>query len=68
MVNTNILRGKIAENGLSQRELAKKIGLAETTLSRKISGEKDFKLGEAEKICKALGITDNRTKAQIFLA
>ena len=67
MVNRNMLKGKIAEAGLTQTELAARIGIGYNTLSYKLNGKKSFTVEEADKICNALGIRDNETKALIFL-
>lgn len=68
MINANMLKGKMAEAGITQRILAEKVGFSENTLTRKISGKRDFTTSEAVKICEILGITDNAVKVQIFLA
>lgn len=67
MLDTNKLRGKIAEAGYTQGELAKKIGISQNTLTRKLTGKRDFTVGEIDRICSALDITDGVQKAQIFL-
>lgn len=67
MLDTKKLKAKIVEEGLTQKDLAKKIGVSENTLTRKINGKRDFYIGEIDKICEALHISDNSLKAQIFL-
>ena len=37
MIDTNKLKGAIRSNGLTQAELAEKMGICEQTLSRKLS-------------------------------
>lgn len=37
-----ILEAKIAENGISKKEIAKKLGIAPRSLSFKLSGNVDF--------------------------
>ena len=66
-MNMRKLKGKIAEAGLTQRELAKRIGVSENTLARKIKGIRDFTIGEANRICEELEIKDPIQKADIFL-
>lgn len=55
-MNTNLLRGKIVENGMTQAELAKLIGMSENSLSRKLLGKREFRLSEAIDICNVLKI------------
>lgn len=57
-MNVNLIRGKIAECGLTQQELAEKAGISGNSLSRKLSGKRDFRLEEVKKICVVLGIED----------
>ena len=67
MLDANKLKAKIVEVGMTQGELARKIGISQNTFTRKISGRRDFTVGEIDRICTVLGITDNGQKAQIFL-
>ncbi len=55
-MNVNLLRGKIAESGMTQSELAKAIGISENSLSRKMQGKRDFRLVEVVEICDVLNI------------
>lgn len=57
-MNANLLRGKIVERGLTQQKLAEKVGLSPNSLSRKLSGERDFRLCEMVRICEVLNIED----------
>jgi len=57
-LNTNLLKGAIASNGITQKELAKIIGMSNNSLSRKIQGQREFTLGEVVSICKALNISE----------
>lgn len=68
MLNSNKLRGKIAEEGLNQRKLAELTGISKNTISCKIQGRRCFNTDEIDKICIALNITNNVEKAEIFLA
>lgn len=67
MLDTKKLRGKIAEAGLTQKDLAKRAGMSENSLNRKLNEKRDFNLSEVRIICDILGITDNEQKALIFL-
>lgn len=55
-MNTNLLRGKMAEYGVTQSVLASIIGISENSLSRKMLGKREFRLSEVVKICNALKI------------
>lgn len=68
MVNSNLLRGKIVANGMSQKELAIKMRMSENTLSSKIRGTSMFTIDEVERICDLLHIQNPIEKCEIFLA
>lgn len=57
-LNANLLRGKMAEHGITQSELAKSIGISENSLSRKLLGKREFRLSEVADICSFLSIQD----------
>jgi len=57
MINSNKLRGKIAEAGMTQKEVAQKIGMTPKTFSMKMKSGK-FGLDEADKIISLLKIKD----------
>lgn len=46
----------IAGKGLTYKDVAKVIGVTETTLMLKINGSSDFFLSETRKICEAFGL------------
>lgn len=64
MVDTAKLRGIIAERGFSQRQVAKKLGMAEKTFYTKMKTGV-FGTDEAEKLIDMLAIVN---PAEIFLA
>ncbi len=65
--NMNLLRGKLKERGVTQEELANKIGMDTSTLSRKLASEGlKFTVGEMHNIAAALNLTTNECKS-IFL-
>lgn len=64
----NLLRGKIAEHGTSQRKLAQKIGLNEKTFSEKMHGKYDWSLTEVQQICKLLKISSAQEIKRIFFS
>ena len=55
MINTNLIRAKIAENGMTQKQVAKEIGMSEKTFSIKMNSGK-FGLDEADKMIRLLNI------------
>lgn len=63
-MNANFLRSEMVKCGMTQKELAKSIGISENSLSRKMTGKREFTLKEATAICAVLHICD---PANIFL-
>lgn len=64
MVDTMKLKGIIAERGMSQRQVAKELGIAEKTFYEKMK-KGVFGTDEASKMVSLLSITD---AASIFLS
>lgn len=63
----NVLRGKLKERGLTQKELAKEIGMNSSTFSRKLACDGlTFTVGEIHNIALALGLSADDCKT-IFL-
>lgn len=50
------LRGIMAEQGISQNQVAKAIGMNANYLSNRMTGDTDFRWSEVVKICKLLNI------------
>lgn len=67
MVNTNALRGKIVENGMTLEAFAKSIEMPSATLYRRMS-RGVFSSDEIEKIIKVLRIDDPAEVERIFFA
>lgn len=61
------LLGKMAEVDITQRDLAKAIGMSENTMTSRIKGTTDFKANEIVAICKVCGISSADQIAEIFL-
>lgn len=55
-MNAMLLKQKMKEKGMPQYKLAKRIGISENSLSRKLLGKRDFRLGEIIDICRVLEI------------
>ena len=67
-MNANLLKGKIVAAGLTQYELAAKLGISKNTLISRLSGRSSFTLEEVKLICQLLPISDNAEKVDIFLS
>jgi DNA-binding XRE family transcriptional regulator len=64
VIDTNVLKGKIAENGLSQAKVAKEIGITPKTFYEKMN-KGVFGSDEIEVMIKLLGIEE---PSKIFFA
>lgn len=67
-MNGNKLRAHIFSAGYTQGKLAREIGISPNTMSAKINGKSPFDTIEIERICRILGITSSKDKAEIFLS
>lgn len=67
MVNIDKLRGKMKEKNITQAELADSIGVARSTVNRKMNnGGNDFSIEEVQLILVALNISNDEA-IEIFL-
>lgn len=53
-MNANKIKAKIVEQGMTQGEVAKRIGISPNSLSRKLLGKRDFSLSEVMSLCAVL--------------
>ncbi len=60
------LKGKMRELGMTQESLASAISVDRSTLNRHLKNGTDFTIGEANRIIKVLGLTNEEATA-IFL-
>lgn len=67
-MNANLLRSKMVAAGMTQGELAAKMGVCKNTMSGKMTGQSSFTLKEVERLCQLLSITDSTEKVDIFLS
>ena len=51
MINTGKIKGKMVEMQITQRDVADKLEIAQSTLNLKINNRRPMNLNEAEKIC-----------------
>lgn len=54
-----LLRGRIRDRGLTQKEVAEKVGISEGQFCQKLSGNFVFRQDEIDRISDLLGITAN---------
>lgn len=66
MINTNKLRGKIVEQGLTFERLSLIVGISPSTLGRKIRNKSSMTLEEVELIRTALQIPSCRVMEYFF--
>lgn len=67
MADLNRLNQAIKERGISQRYIANQIGLSEVVLSRKLHGQTEFTVSEANAISSAIKLT-TKERNDIFFA
>lgn len=68
MINTNKLKGIMAEQGYSQKKLAYDMGMSINSFHSKLTGKSWFDTDQVVKICELLKIDDNNVKCDIFLS
>ena len=68
MIDKRLLRGKIAENGFTQEQVAQALGITGTTFSSKLHGKRPFDTDQVMKLCELLGIANDLDKVRIFFA
>lgn len=56
MINTNKLKGRMVELGITQDEMAKELNIAQSTLNLKLNGKRPMQIAEAEAISNMLKI------------
>lgn len=66
LINSNKIKGRMVELGITQKEMAEKMGLAAPTVSQKINNVRPMDLTEAEKIAEILRITENEFGEYFF--
>ena len=64
--NYNKLRGRIKEKGYTQEDIAKKIGIAESTFSLRLNNQSLFIQDEINEIIKILEIPAEEIKPYFF--
>lgn len=60
------LLGRIRANGMTQCDIAQKIGISSTTFNKKLRGHTDFTQSEIRKLCRVLAIPDEEIHVYFF--
>jgi len=66
LLNSKKLKGRLVEQGLTQKDAAKCLGIAPATLSQKINGVRPLYLHEAVKLADLLKIDDENFCSYFF--
>lgn len=66
-MNKALFNQYMVRSGYTQRSLARKMGMSKNTLNSKVNGRSQFNMDEAMLACELMNITDDVTKAGIFL-
>lgn len=66
MVNSNKLKGRLTELGLTQKSLSEYLGLSQPTVNQKINNIRPMDLNEAEKIAELLKISAEEFQIYFF--
>jgi DNA-binding helix-turn-helix protein len=66
MINAGKIKGKMVEMQITQRDVADKLEIAQSTLNLKINNRRPMNLNEAEKICELLNISANEFGEYFF--
>lgn len=57
-MQANLIKAKMAEKNMRQFELADELGMSANSLSRKLSGKREFTIAEATAMCEILGLSN----------
>ena len=66
MLNVPKIRGRMAECGITQKDVAAALGIATSTVSQKLNRVRPMDLDEAEKLARLLGLDDNQFAEYFF--
>ena len=66
MINSGKIKGRMAEMGITQKDMAEYLGIAAPTVSQKVNNVRPMDLSEAEKIAEMLKIPDNEFGEYFF--
>lgn len=66
MANISLLEEKMKERDISVSQMSKHLNINESTWYRKKKNAQSFSIGEAEKICKILKLSNEETTSIFF--
>lgn len=66
MLNTNKIKGRLKELGLTQTDVAKTLGIAQSTATQKINRVRPMTVDEAEELSKLLQISNEQYAEYFF--
>lgn len=67
MIKRNLLEARMKERNLIYKDLAKKIGMSNQSIMKRVWGKTDFRISEVAKIKKALDLTLEQTEEIFFV-
>lgn len=67
MINTNKIKGRLAELGLTQRDVSNALGIAQQTANQKINNIRPMDLCEAEKLADLLKLSPEEFTVYFFV-
>lgn len=68
MLNGNKIKGRMRELGIVQADVAKRLNVAEATVSLKLNGKRPMDLDEAKELADMLNISNEQFGAYFFSA
>lgn len=66
LINTGKIKGRLAELGLTQKDVSKALGIAQPTANQKINNNRPMDLSEAEKLGVLLKLSPNDFETYFF--
>ena len=66
MVKVNVIRSRLALLGMSQKNLADRLGISKNTMSSRMTGKSSFTVAEMDMICEILGFDRMTEQRDIF--
>ena len=67
LINTSKIKGRLAEKGLTQKDVATALGIAQPTANQKINNTRPMDLDEAEKLAALLCIKPEEFQVYFFI-
>lgn len=67
LINTSKIKGRLAEQGLTQKDVAMALNIAQPTANQKINNIRPMDLDEAEKLAKLLRLNPREIEEFFFI-